>query len=152
MDTVVQLDMLFAVIGAVVGIGLVLAVLIAIAEWKILTKAGEKGWKSLIPFYNIFISHEIVGMSHIWFIIEMVIWFIETILAAFVEFPKWFELPFLVFTIVFTVVSEIVHIKKMCGCFGKSKGFAVGLFFLPYVFLPIIAFGSAEYTPPTKNN
>ena len=25
-----------------------------IAEWRILVKAGEKGWKSLIPFYNLF--------------------------------------------------------------------------------------------------
>jgi hypothetical protein len=29
--------------------------------------------------------------------------------------------------------------------FGKGVGFVCGLFFLPFVFLPILAFGSARY-------
>ena len=33
-------------------VSIVSYVLIVIGWWKIFTKAGEAGWKSLIPFYN----------------------------------------------------------------------------------------------------
>jgi len=29
--------------------------------------------------------------------------------------------------------------------FGKGVGFALGLFFLPFIFYPILAFGDASY-------
>jgi len=29
--------------------------------------------------------------------------------------------------------------------FGKTTGFAVGMFFLPFIFYPILAFGDAQY-------
>jgi len=141
-------EVLLGIFIATAVIAAVIIILITIAEWKILTKAGEKGWKSLIPFYSIFVSHHIVGMAHIWFILEMIIWFIETVIAAFVEFPEWFELSFMVLTLVFTLVSEIIHINKMCKCFGKDTGFKIGMIFLPYIFSMIIAFGSAKYTHP----
>lgn len=129
-----------------------LFVLIAISEWKILVKAGEKGWKALIPFYNIFISHHIVGMSHIWFILEMAIWTFETFVAAYLTFPEWFEISFLIFTTVFTLVSEAVHVNKMCNCFGKGTAFKIGMYFIPYVFPMILAFGPAEYTKPNHEH
>lgn len=34
-------------------VSIVSYVLIVIGWWKIFTKAGEAGWKSLIPFYNV---------------------------------------------------------------------------------------------------
>ena len=34
---------------------LVVAVLTIIANWRIFTKAGEAGWKSIIPIYNLFV-------------------------------------------------------------------------------------------------
>lgn len=129
---------------------IVLVILIVISDWKILTKAGEKGWKALIPFYNVFVSHHIVGMKHIWFILEMIIWTIETVIAAFVEFPLWFELMFLIFTIAFTLASEAVHVNKLCNCFGKGIFFKIGMFFIPYVFPMILAFGSARFNKPEK--
>ena len=53
--------------GTIVGIaiGLFIAVAIvwyifqAIADWKIFAKAGEPGWKSLIPIYNIIVEFKI---------------------------------------------------------------------------------------------
>jgi len=29
--------------------------------------------------------------------------------------------------------------------FGKGTGFGIGLFFLPFVFFPLLAFGDAQY-------
>jgi hypothetical protein len=34
--------------------------------WKIFEKAGEAGWKSIIPIYNVYIMYKIVGMKN-WF-------------------------------------------------------------------------------------
>lgn len=47
-------DMLTGLIIALVIAGIIVSVLFFVAEWRIFTKAGEKGWKALIPFYIIF--------------------------------------------------------------------------------------------------
>ena len=39
---------------------LVVYVLLVIADWKIFSKAGEEGWKSLIPIYNMYILFKII--------------------------------------------------------------------------------------------
>lgn len=127
---------------------LAMYVLYAAAEWKILTKAGEKGWKSLIPIYNIFISHHIVGMSHAWFVIEMIVWVAELVFEIVTAIPEPVVLVFGIAAGIFTVVSELIHIIKMCNCFGKGTGFKIGMVLVPFVFLMIIAFGKAEYKKP----
>lgn len=42
---------------------LAIAVIQIIAMWKIFTKAGEQGWKSIIPIYNVVILFKISGLS-----------------------------------------------------------------------------------------
>jgi hypothetical protein len=43
--------------------------------WKIFEKAGEAGWKSIIPIYNVYIMYKIVGMKN---------WFWYILIVAFV--------------------------------------------------------------------
>lgn len=131
---------------------LILLVLLTVAEWRIFTKAGEKGWKSLIPFYSVFVSHHIIGMSHIWFILDMIFLAVELILVFIENVPDWLELWFGIVVGVFTIVCEIIHINKLCNAFGKKLLFKIGMFFLPQVFPLIIAFGSAKYRKPQKFN
>jgi hypothetical protein len=38
-------------------------VLLVVAYWKIFVKAGEAGWKSLIPFYNTYTLFRIAGRN-----------------------------------------------------------------------------------------
>ena len=45
--------------GIVLIIALVIAIIQIIAMWKLYTKAGEKGWKSIIPIYNLVILFKI---------------------------------------------------------------------------------------------
>lgn len=147
------MKVLFDAISATVRLFLIIAVIalyvaFVIAEWKILTKAGEKGWKSLIPVYNVFISHHIVGMSHIWFILEVISWIIEVMLELVNGLPSWVSLAFGIFTIIFTVVSEVVHIIKLCNCFGKGTAFKIGMILIPGLFFLIIAFGESRYQKP----
>ena len=97
-------------------------VLLVIANWKIFTKAGEAGWKSIIPFYNLYIFCKIVDGNG---------WKFLLLLIPIVD-------------IVYYVFLDI----KTAKAFGKSTGFAVGLIFLPNIFTLILGFGSAEYIGP----
>jgi len=44
-------------------ISLAIIVLQYVAMWKIFVKAGEKGWKALIPIYNLVVMFKIIGIS-----------------------------------------------------------------------------------------
>src|SRR5262245_48025627 len=44
-------------------------------------------------------------------------------------------------------IAQFIIPFKLAANFGKSTGFAVGLLFLPFIFGPMLAFGSASYRP-----
>ncbi len=108
--------------GGVMLFWLVILVLSIVACWKVFTKAGKPGWASIIPFYNIYVLLTIVGK------------------------PGWWLLLFFI-PLVNLVIGIIVAIE-LAKCFGKGGGFAVGLILLPFIFMLILAFGSAKYVPP----
>ena len=94
-----------------------LTILIVLISWfKIFSKAGQAGWKALVPFFNIFIYTKIVNKPIWWFIIYLIIP-IGYILSAF-EVSKFF---------------------------GKNLIFSIGLILFPIVFFPLLAFGKAEF-------
>lgn len=45
-------------------------------------------------------------------------------------------------------VILIIVLNELSKSFGKGSGFTVGLIFLSFIFIPILAFGSAQYTRP----
>lgn len=101
----------------------VLAVLAIIAMWKIFTKAGEAGWKSLIPFYNNYLLFRIAGRNGWWF------------LGLFVPFLN-----------IFVTIMLSIDLAKH---FGKSTLFGVvGLWLFSIVGYFMLAFGSATYVGP----
>lgn len=102
---------------------LVLAVALIVAYWKIFTKAGEAGWKSLIPFYNTYLLFRIAGRNGWWF------------LALFVP---------LVNVIVLLILS--IDLAKH---FGKSTVFGVvGLWIFSVVGYLILGFDKSTYVGP----
>jgi len=126
-------------------------IMLTVAEWKLFTKAGEKGWKALIPFYSIFVSHHLIGMRHIWFILDIVFWAAEIALEMIKGVPLWIEDTFFYIAILLTIMSEILHIMKLCYCYTKSELFGIGLFLLPPVFSLILAFDKSEYNLPRSH-
>ena len=136
--------------GAVILL-LIYYVLLTVAQWHIFKKAGEKGWKALIPFYSIFVSHHLIGMRHIWFILDIIFWVTEVILDIVEGTPLWLEDAFFYAALIFTLISEILHIMKLCYCYTKSELFGIGLFVLPPVFSMILAFDKSEYHPPRSH-
>lgn len=113
-------------------IGLVFLVLIIIAWWKIFTKAGQAGWKSIIPFYNIYIMFGIVGMSPL-FMLILIGMFIPVI--NIIAGIAWF-------------VVSIMMYHKLSLSFGKGIGYTLGLIFLHPIFALMLAFSKAKYTAP----
>lgn len=124
---------------------------LTVAEWNLFRKAGEKSWKALIPVYNLFVSHHLIGMSHIWFILDIVFWAAEVMLEIFKVTPLWIEDVFFSVAAIFTIISEIIHIMKLCYCYTKSELFGIGLFICPPLFSLILAFGKSEYNPPRSH-
>ncbi len=112
-------------------VSLIILVVSIIANWKIFTKAGEKGWKSIIPIYNSVVLFKIIGLSP---------WLLLIYLAAFIP----------VIGSIAVIVLSIVSVYYLSKSFGKGAGFTVGLIFLPQIFQLILAFGSAEYVGPYK--
>lgn len=107
--------------------GSILIILIAIAiglflivsYWKVFVKAGQPGWGIFIPIYNVYLLLKIAGRPGWWLILYLI--------------------PFV--NIVIGIIVDIDIAKN----FGKDTAFGLGLFFLGFIFIPILAFGSAEY-------
>ncbi len=116
-----------ATAGLIGGIiSLAISVLTIIAMWKIFVKAGEEGWKAIIPIYNAVIMFKIVGLSP---------WLLLISLAAIIPFIGWLAV----------LALMIVYNIKLAEAFGKSGGFAVGLILLNTIFIMILGFGDAQY-------
>ncbi len=45
------------------------------------------------------------------------------------------------------VVVQIIVSISLARNYGKSELFGVGVYFLPFIFLPILGFGDARYDP-----
>ena len=103
-------------------LSLILLVLIIVALWYIFTKAGKPGWAAIIPFYNIWVAWEVAGKPGWW----LVFCFIPIVNRVF-----W-----------------VILCLQLAPRFGKGTGFAVGLIFLPIIFLPIMGFDSSKYIAP----
>jgi Family of unknown function (DUF5684) len=108
--------------GIVTLIYLAVVAAYIIGFWMLFSKANQPGWAAIIPFYNIYVLMKVVGR------------------------PGWWLILYLI-----PLVNIIVHIVVMLDLaksFGRSSGFAVGLIFLPFIFIPILGFGDAQYVGP----
>jgi len=98
---------------------LAFAILMIVATWKVFVKAGRPGWAVLIPFYNTYVFLKIAGKPGWWLIL--------------------FFVPLL--NLIVGIIATVAFAQK----FGKGGGFTVGLILLPIIFMPILAFGEAQY-------
>ncbi len=100
----------------------ILLVVVA-SGWKLFEKAGVAGWKFIVPFYNVWVLVEICGKPWWWFLLIL---FVPGV------------------NIVFNLLLSLALAER----FGKSSMFGIGIFFLPFVFWPMLAFSDASYTAP----
>lgn len=94
--------------------------------WKIFEKAGEPGWKAIVPFYNFYIWLKIIKKPLWWYIFLLI--------------------PFIN---VFVILIMVVEILKCYGKFGLGEQ-ALGVIF-PFIYLPYLGFSAKErYIHPDK--
>lgn len=169
MNNLTQNEAAAAGAGVIVG-GALTAVIVfyiftVIASWKIFEKAGEKGWKSLIPIYNAYLLFKIVGMKN-WFWITIIVTMVCTFVASLNGYSagmteaemkafKLSEHPIAVIALaVDAIVSLVAMIKyalNTAKAFGKGTGFAIALFFFPNICWLILGFGKAKYNKKAVN-
>jgi magnesium-transporting ATPase (P-type) len=114
---------------------LIATLLNAIGLWKVFEKAGEKGWKALVPIYSTWTLFEISGKPG-WWALLLVTMFIP-IISIFVG---------LAFTVMVILAS-----LALGRTFGKSSLFSVvWLFLFSTIGYLILGFGDATYTKPSS--
>lgn len=92
--------------------------------WGIFSKAGEKGWKVLIPFYNLYMIVDTAQMNGFLFFLLLI--------------PG------------VNLVFAFIVFKKIAERFEKGIGFAFGLLLLPGIFSLILGWGKAECLNPKE--
>lgn len=103
-------------------ITIVMAIAIIVGFWKLFEKAGKPGWASLVPIYNLVVMLEIAGR------------------------PIWWIILFLIPCVnIFAALILCIDIAKS---FGKDTLYGLGLFFLGFIFFPLLGFGDARYVGP----
>ncbi|MBQ6130316.1 signal peptidase I [Candidatus Saccharibacteria bacterium] len=129
--------------GAIVGVSvvaLIYVILCIVAWWKIFTKAGEAGWKAIIPIYNVYILCRITGINFWIFCLGLP--FAVGILSAIVGSET---VAGSTITGLYALFFDIYLAIKLGDAFKKGTGFKVGLVLLPFIFYLILAFGDAKY-------
>jgi hypothetical protein len=112
-----------AMLGFWAALYVVAIVIAVVAMWKLFVKAGEAGWKALIPFYNTYTMFRIAGRNGWWFLLLGV--------------------PLVNFVLLIVLAIDLAK------HFGKSTLFGIfGLVVFPYVGYLMLAFGDAKYVGP----
>jgi hypothetical protein len=123
-------------------------VLQVIAYWKIFTKAGIEGWKSLIPFYNTYYEYKLSWKTEVYWpwLACMVVTILLALFGDSVSAAASASLTGLCQTAAF--ILGIIQSHKLSKSFGHGVGFTIGLIILNPIFKLILAFGSNEYQGP----
>jgi ABC-type sulfate transport system permease subunit len=107
------------------GFFIILLLVQFLSLWRVFEKAGEQGWKSIVPFYNFYTLLRIVGKPG---------WWVALLLVPGVN-----------------IVIFIWTANLLSKSFGKGTGFTVGIVLLGFVFIPILAFDDSVYNGPLGN-
>jgi hypothetical protein len=100
---------------------LAVCILLFISMWVIFAKAGQPGWAIIIPIYNAIVFFRVIGKPWWWLILCI--------------------LP------IINIIWIIWSYNLLSKSFGKGEGFTIGIIILPFIFIPILAFG-AKYAGP----
>lgn len=112
--------LVFQIVCSIISIAI--AVFRIICFWKVFEKAGQPGWKAIIPIYNTYVLCDMVwgnGLKMFLFLIPLA-----------------------------NIYFNIMLCLSFAKVFGKDVGFGVGIFFLQPIFVGILAFDKSSYWGP----
>jgi hypothetical protein len=122
-------------------IALVFYVLIVVAHWKIFTKAGQRGWASIIPILNLFVLVKLVKRP-MWWAVVITIGLIVGSAPLDAATAIQFVISLIALAAAFLLIITLFDLSK---AFGHGVGFGLGLVFLSVIFALILGFGSSTY-------
>ena len=135
-------------------VSMAVGILDIVAYWKLFEKAGEPGWKSLIPFYNLFVITKIATGRYAaatWIAVLAGIYYILLILVSVTESVILTLIAFL--ALIPVVVLSCYIYYKFGEAYGKSKGWCVAMIFLNQILIIAMGFDKdVVYTGPVSKN
>ena len=123
-----------------------------VLRWNMFIKAGEPGWKSLIPFYSDYTEWKIAGFGKEY--IQLLLLGIGVVIVSllFSLLGAFGAIINVILWIVYSVLSVIITIRKcicLAHCFGKDDTFGlVGLLIFSSIGTLILSWGNCTYTAP----
>lgn len=141
--------MLAGALSILLIVGLVIALLKIIAWWRIFSKAGEKGWKSIIPILDSYTETKIAGTNNfariiISYILLLISYSVMTSVEQSSPVAVIFAIVSLI-SIVWYVVERIIRFNGIAKNYGKGTGFVVAWVFFPTITTLILGLGGSQY-------
>jgi len=100
---------------------LIYLLFMCVSIYRLYEKGDQPGWYAFIPIYNF------------------------VVMAKIARRPTWWIA--LLFIPVVNIVAYGALFIAFCKAFGKGTGFAIGFMLLPFIFIPLLAFGDSQYEP-----
>ncbi|MBQ2176384.1 MAG: hypothetical protein II453_15420 [Alphaproteobacteria bacterium] len=157
-------------------IRVILDIVEMIARGVVLHKKDESWWAIFIPVYNdyalfrdtgkrktltayiitsllftamtIFIVLSMADSMGFEYFADTSIW---TIASDIISHGGYLLIAGILFVILFIVdeILSVILFMRLAACFGKSPLFGLGLFFIPVIFFPMLAFNKKTYFSPS---
>lgn len=108
-----------AAVSFLLTVGFIIILIYVLALWQVFTKAGEDGWKAIIPIYNQYILSKI-GNQPVWVFLLLFIPFIN-------------------------IGASLLISLGVAEAFGKSTVVGVLIWLFPYFGYMYLGWGQAEY-------
>lgn len=129
-----------------------LILLVYIVSWRVFSKAGEKGWKSLIPFYNGYVQYKFLKMKNLYWLLLILQFCIVSVSIMFANTKNIFVTVFTTLILILMVLAiayiDFTSCSRLATSFGKGKKFIWGIFIFRFLFTAIIAFDKSEFKAP----
>ena len=124
-----------------------MGILVLVAKWKIFTKAGQAGWKSLIPVYGSYVEYTFTW-SRLHGILVPVAMLVARIITSVADSGSVIY-GLATIPAIYAGVAAVIQLHKLSKSFGHGIGFTLGLIFLNPIFLMILGFEkNSEYVGP----
>lgn len=131
--------------GTSISTGVLLWIIGIIAYWKLFTKAGEAGWKAIIPVYSEFKLYDLTWKGYmLWILVALAV--VSALLLTLTS-NMFLAVIGVILNIIGMIISIIAKVK-LSKAYGHGVGFAIGLIFFFPIFILILGFGKSEYVGP----
>jgi hypothetical protein len=129
-----------AALGAYTLFIIVLLILLVVAYWKMFTKAGIAGWKSLIPLYNVYIAFKIAWKDQTAFWVWLAA---NVVYGLFRDHEDGVSGVITIAAGTLALVWWMRFCMKQARSYGRGTGAGIAAFFLPNIMTLYYGFASS---------